>query len=357
MLFSQAEARIALLRRCQPENGPAALARWLEAFRRGEEAGFAWLHARPPRLDPLKRALDAALRSLRGHEPLEQLYGERAEELRLEAELAEQVGQASFFALARRRYPVGETSEWSAARDLAEAWARQAPEPELGPLYMSHDHAARDSLVSVLIRELAARQLPLRVLVVASLASRAATAEGAILVRSGVSLGVRAARRIAEHEIQGHAAPRVRARAQQVGLCRAGSARASDDEEGRALAIEQRLELMDLNRRIELGRRHLAALAVADGASATDCVRRLVACGAAPAEASATYARVARGGGLCRELAYLPAWLRVQAAGSRAAELMRWLEHGRLSLDAAGTLLELGLSPVTTSLRDGSVGK
>lgn len=349
-LFSRAEAQIDLLRRCEPENGPAALERWLQAFRRGQDSGFAWRHAQPPTLEPLRRALGQVQSRLLGNGPMAELYAQRAGELGLEAELAEAVGSPRFFPLARRRYPAGTASESAAARHLAEGWARLSSMPEPGPRHRSDDRREPESLVNLLTRKLEERRLPVRVEIKSALGSRAATGDGIIFVRAGELLHEREARRIAAHEILGHALPRVHARAQQVGLYRVGSAGAGADEEGRALHIEQRLELLDTERRIELGRRHLAALAVADGAAATECVRLLLGCGATPAAASSTYARVARGGGLCRELVYLPAWLRVQSALALDPELERWLSHGRLSIAAARTLRELGLTPVTTSL-------
>lgn len=348
-LFSRAEAQIDLLGRCQPENGPAALERWLQAFERGQDSGFAWRHARPPTLEPLRRALGQVRSGLFGSGPLAELYAQRAEELELEAELAEAIGSPRFFALARRRYPSGAAPESATARHLAESWARLASTPEPGPRYRSDDRREPESLVSLLTQKLEERRLPVRVEVRSELGSRAATGDGVIFVRAGELLHAREARRIAEHEVQGHALPRVLARVQHIGLCRVGSADAGDDEEGRALYIEQQLDLLDAERRIELGRRHLAAFAVADGAAASECVRLLLACGATPLAASSTYARVARGGGLCRELVYLPAWLRVQDAFALDPELERWLSHGRLSIAAARTLQELGLAPVTVS--------
>lgn len=348
-LFSRAETQIDLLGRCQPRNGPAACERWLSAFGRGEQAGFAWQHARPPVLDALKRALDEVQSRLLGAGPLALLYAERAEELKLEAELAECVGDVRFFALARRRYPIGTADEWSEARRLAETWARQPPELQTEPCHLSHDRASPDSLVSVVTRELARRRMNVRVEVVTSLGSRAATGDGVIFIRAGELFDARETQRIAQHEILGHALPRIQARVQQLGLFRVGSARGTDDEEGRALCLEEQLHLMDQGRRIELGRRHLAALAVAEGASAPECVQLLSSCGASPAEAVKTYTRVARGGGLCRELVYLPASLRVARACALDTELMRWLSHGRVSLAAARTLRKLGVTPVTAS--------
>jgi hypothetical protein len=344
-LFFAAENGIDLLRRCQPQNGPEARARWLEALRSGKQADFAWRYAPAPDFDGLKRALDEALGALAARGPLETLYAERAEELRVEAELAECVGTARFFVLARKRYPLPDVTAAQATRELAAAWANLAPTPDPGPTTVSDDRRAPGSLLNLLQRELGRLRLPVRVEVMSSLGSRAASGEGVIFIQAGVPLGAREAWRITQHEILGHALPRVHARAQPVGLYRVGSARAADDEEGRALCIEQRLDLLDARRRRELGRRHLAAVAVAEGASATDCVRLLIQRGAEPGEAATLYARIARGGGLCRELVYLPAWLRATQIFSLDPDLERWPEHGRVSFDAARSLREQGLVP------------
>ncbi|MBM4361403.1 MAG: hypothetical protein FJ104_01890, partial [Deltaproteobacteria bacterium] len=49
-------------------------------------------------------------------------------------------------------------------------------------------------------------------------------------------------------------------------------------------------------------------------------------------------ARVGRGGGLCREIAYLPSLDRVERAFAAEPHLERWLASGRFSLDAARRL-------------------
>ena len=117
------------------------------------------------------------------------------------------------------------------------------------------------------------------------------------------------------------------------------------------MLLEQRFGDLDAERRRELGLRHLTALAVARGADAHECARELALHGCEPARAVALYARSARGasagdarGGLCRELEYLPAWLRVSGAFSVDPALEAWLAHGRWSLEAAR---ELGAHPST----------
>jgi hypothetical protein len=54
---------------------------------------------------------------------------------------------------------------------------------------------------------------------------------------------------------------------------------------------------------------------------------------------------VGRGGGLCRELEYLPAWLRFVAASETEPDVAAWLARGRLSLAAARVVEAEGIHP------------
>jgi hypothetical protein len=348
-LFSRAEGEIDLLRRSWPENAQQECQRLARAIERGEPARPAFRYARPPRLAALRRALDDAQQRLAGGSAVAELYAERAAELDLEAALAEHIGQPGFAALARLRYAPGSAPEWSAARALAREWTRPLEPAAPAACYASDDAVRPDSLVCVLWREIGRLQLPVRVRVVAELASVAATGDGVIYVRAGAQLSAAAAERIARHELHGHALPRVRARLQPLGLFRVGCARAAEDEEGRAVGIEQRTGGLDAERRRELGLRHRGALAVAEGADATETLRLARELGCPPDAAARLYARLARGGGLCRELAYLPAWLRVSSALSRDAWLEAWLGHGRISLAGARILKEFGVTLVEAS--------
>jgi hypothetical protein len=342
-LFSAAENRIALLRRTRPANGPAALAAWVDSLRRGERSPLHWSYAPAPDFSGLRRELERAAQHLGEAGPIGRLYADRALELELEAQLAERVGTRDFFALARRRYAIGAGSEWETARMLAASWAAAVPVPQTGPRQRSDDRRAPDSLVSLLEAEIGRRQLPIRVQILPELASRAACGEGVIFVRGGEQLSAAEARRITAHELLGHALPRLAARAHPLGLLRVGSARASDDEEGRALHIEAERGDLDVVRRRELGLRHAVALDVAAGASAEQCVIALGQFGCTLDDAAVLYARVARGGGLCRELAYVPAWLRFQRVSSEDPALAAWLARGRVSLDAARVLRREGI--------------
>lgn len=347
--MSRAEGEIDLLRRSWPENAQQECQRLARAVERGEPVRPAFRYARPPQLAALRRALEAARQGLAGGSAVAELYAERAAELDLEAALAEHIGQPGFAALARLRYAPGAAPEWSAARALAREWTRPSEPSAPAACQASDDARHPDSLVSVLWREIGQQQLPVRVRVVTELASVAATGDGVIYVRAGAQLSAAAAERIARHELYGHALPRVRARLQPLGLFRVGCAHAGEDEEGRALEIEQRTGGLDAARRQELGLRHRGALAVAEGADATEALRLACELGCPAAAAARLYARLARGGGLCRELAYLPAWLRVSSAVSRDGWLETWLEHGRVSLVGARILKQLGVTLVRAS--------
>jgi hypothetical protein len=287
--------------------------------------------------------LDATAALLRQGGALGELYAERAAELELEAQLAERAGGSGFAELARRRHPVGTGPEWDTALGLAQVWLRTSL-PPADTLYPSDDWRCPHSLVSILGRHIGEQRGPLRVEVRRELASRAACGDGVVFVRAGDLLATAEARRIALHELFGHALPRLAARAHPLGLLRVGSARSTDDEEGRALHIEATAELLDDRRRRELGARHWTALAVANGASVQDVIQGLGQFGWSDSESVALHARVARGGGLCREIEYLPAWLRFGVAARDEPSIAAWLALGRLSLSAARVLCAEGVT-------------
>jgi hypothetical protein len=353
-LFTHAERQIALLQRAWPERAQAQYAGWIAALERGAVVPLTFCYRAPPRLFQLRAALSAVIERcarerLSPHERAwAQLYAERAAELELEAALVEAIGTPQFAALARRRHPIG-GAHAGAARRLALEWASAAPALSDAAahtaLFASDDASAADSLLSQLRALIGQLRVPVRVQVVSELASRAATGDGLIFVRAGTPLSAREGARIARHELFAHALPRVRSRQQPLGLLRVGCAGATEDEEGRALLIEQRFDDLGAERKRELGLRHLTALAVASGADLYACVRQLEQLGCGREQAVWLYARSARGaashgGGLCRELEYLPAWLRVTAAFAEQPALEQWLERGRASLSAARFLSE-----------------
>jgi hypothetical protein len=348
-LFARAERETALLQRSWPEQSRSSAERWLAALQRDDAATLTLCYRRPPVLAELREALLAAARALPGeHAVLGPLYAERACELELEAALAEQIGLPGFAALAAQRHAPGSGSEWQRAEQIAGEWARAFPPTANDELVLSDDARSPHSLLQLTLAQLGAERVPFRVQVVRELASHAATGDGIIFLRAGARLSPAQGLRIARHEVLGHALPREHARAQALGLLRVGSAGAGADEEGRALAIEQRFADMNAQRRHELGLRHLTALAVLDGASPHECVRMLSGFGCTAERALQLFIRCARGSapagrGLCRELEYLPAWLRVTEAFAADPGLERWLEQGRLSLKAARLLRQHGV--------------
>jgi len=190
-------------------------------------------------------------------------------------------------------------------------------------------------------QQVARLKLPVAVVLREELQSVAAAAEDTVWIRPGVWLSRREARRIVVHELLGHVLPRLSARSISLGLLRVGSARGADDEEGRALLLERRHGLFGRVRQAELYDRHLAALSVTEGAEWVDTARLLVERGSSSERAVRIACRVHRGGGLARELVYLPALARVEQALDAEPELEAWLGSGRLSVDAARTLNRL----------------
>jgi hypothetical protein len=170
------------------------------------------------------------------------------------------------------------------------------------------------------------------------LVSLAAVAKGVVRVRAGARLTEKVARRIALHEVEGHVRPRVNGQ-QLGGVFSAGSARASQDEEGRAILLEERAGLLDSERRRELGRRYLAVESLRGGAGFWDTVTLLGQRGATLPAAIELSSRVYRGGGLGRESIYLVGYQRVAAALAKHPELEQVLRSGRVTLEAAEALL------------------
>jgi hypothetical protein len=213
--------------------------------------------------------------------------------------------------------------------------------------HRSDDVTNPRSLVSLLRRGATEIAIPLRIEIRPRQLAVAATGEGLVAVRPFVMLSREASERVAVHELHAHALPRARASSARVGLLRAGTARSSEHEEGRALLIEERRGYFRAERLHELALRHRAALSVRDGATPEETARRLEELGAPLERALDLSLRVHRGGGLARELVYLPSYFEVKAAFAAEPALETWFERGRMSLDGARCLAANGM-PVTT---------
>lgn len=353
-LLAHAERAAALLERCRPLNGPEALDRTLARWNAGEPAAPELRYGPKPDLGALCEALEQVALASDLADPLAALYAARARELRLEARIAEAVDTPALRALAAERFPVDETQHGERADAEARLWASLAPMSE-GPRIAAEDPDDARSLLNVLRSLVGAMRLPVRVTVTPHLSSAAATGDGVIVVREGVTHRPDSARRIALHEVRGHVLPRLRARSERLGLFAVASPRGADDEEGRALLIEERSGLLDDDRRRELGLRHLVALATRRGADFVESVRLALSRDVPLADALRLVLRVHRGGGLARELVYLPALHRVRAAFAADPSLESWFERGRIGVEAARVLagVECARAPITRVTREG----
>src|SRR5580692_1975041 len=100
---------VQLLATLTPSNALAERERLVQDVRAGRTATPRWTYA-PVAHDELRRALDAAARSLEDHEggPVERLYVERLRELSIEAALSAAAGSDGVAALARARFAPGD---------------------------------------------------------------------------------------------------------------------------------------------------------------------------------------------------------------------------------------------------------
>jgi hypothetical protein len=334
--FRAAEATTALIFRSRPLNHGAEQARLLRSWSAGLQTEPVFVYAARPNLSPLRSNLTTIARELSQHGPLGALYAERAQELELEAQLAEAVGHGEFRRLARQRFAPNAVS-LSEAEEVARAWLTLAP-GDSGARVVSDDRTRKESLYCQLARWVGKTALPFRIEVSDEIVSIAATGEGVFLVAGGRSLSVNDGVRIAIHEVFGHGLPGHRARFQVLGLFAAASARGIDEQEGYAVLCEERAGVLDADRKRDLAARHVAALSVFDGATWTETCRLLSGQGVDVAHAVRTASRVHRGGGLGREVTYLPAWCRVRTALAAEPALESWLAAGRVSLAAAEVL-------------------
>jgi hypothetical protein len=341
-----ASEHVKLIRAVTPTNFDSELVELERAFRRGSPRLPRWSYdasAVPPEFCAALEKLAGFVEKL---SPLGAVYAARARELCLEASIIDAVGTPRLRLRAEERF-VARTDEarddLARADELAAAWATPESDPDLRPepRTLSSDVDDPASLVSRMSSEVGKNLLPMRVVLQAGLASLAATGDGVILVAQGRRVGARDVERTVLHEIAGHAMPRARAVHAPIGIFALGTARGIDDQEGRALMIEEAAGFFDSSRRRELGFRHIAARATLQGQDFVEVARQLIGKGADIADAVRIASRVERGGdgagGLAREIVYLPAYLRVQRAmwGSFATVVERAMASGRIAADVA----------------------
>lgn len=355
-----AAGQIRLIRAVTPSNVDSERALLEESFRRGVARLPKWRYDPQPVPPELPRALEALAEFLDKEPPLGPIYAARARELCLEAAIVEATGTPRLTALAKERFldpSAGAREDAERSDAMALAWTsdvlfsngdgsdrRGEPEGEGTKEERSIrtcDESDPRSLVSRMNAEVGKRRLPVRVSVHAGMASLAATGDGVILVAERKWLAPRDVERTVLHEIEGHALPRARAARAPIALFAIGTARGIDDQEGRAIAIEESAGFLDRARRFELACRHLAARATHDGADFVDVVALLQKRHASIEDALRIAARVQRGGlaggGLSREVVYLASRCKLArlAAGPDGRKIEDVMRGGRVAADIA----------------------
>ena len=342
--LGRAVERVRLLGRLAAGNAGSERARLIAALETGAPAMPAWSRIEHGEL-PDGAAFAALAEAFDGEDPLGALYAERARELELEVALVVARGEPRFAELALLRHPHrGELSDRADA--LARSWLGDAgpADGEAHDLVVSDDPRDPGSLVSRLRQEIARARLPFRVAVSADLAPLAATGDEVVHVGGGRRLTRADVERTVLHEVEGHARPRVIARRQTERIFRLGTARGSDDQEGRALLLEERCGHLTRARRHGLARRHLACIAMRAGADFVTVVRRLVRDhGASAHEAVVIGERVFRGSdgtfaGLGRERSYLEGYLDARETFAADPALEAVVAAGQVSFAAAAVL-------------------
>jgi hypothetical protein len=336
-----------LLSAVTPVDAHLERGRLLLDFRAGKRRLPRWTYPAPSRGSGERlRAIETLLQS-----PSSPLHRARAEELRLEIVAADAAGTEGFAAAAAARYaPSKEASE---ADGLARRWLAEGPGPETGPRTASDDRHP-GSLVSRLRAEVDRRRLPFTVKTSPQMAALAPHtrdtlrgAEGRLLTKSAVD-------RTVVHELEAHALPRVRARAQRLGIFAIGTARGSDDQEGYALWLEETRGVSSRARRHELASRHHAVRWMRDGADFLEVVAKLEDAGGELEPSLRIAERAFRGSdgkspGLGRESVYLEALVRVRRALEETPADEAVLAAGQVSVDALATLRCEILGPQTPS--------
>jgi hypothetical protein len=347
-LLLRATREVHFLAALTPTNAKRERARLVEAVRARRVAVPRWSYA-PVAHDELRRSLcDAACALAKtSTTPLDALQQARAHELSVEAALCAAAGTGDVARLAGERFPMPEERVARAASALCAKWLAESPQPPEAeePLVESDSDDPR-SLLSRMRARICALRLPFSVVARSALAPLAATGERVILIATGRLLGRRDTVRTVLHEIEGHARPRARAGLATLALFRVGTARGTDDQEGRALLIEERARLLDAPRRRQLAARHCCVEAMRNGGKFDDVARMLVDKHAIDASDAVIVAeRAFRGSdgmriGLGRERVYLESFVRVRAHLERRPEVEAVLACGQVAVDAAAVLAQ-----------------
>ncbi len=302
-----------------------------------------WTYAPRPH-ESLRRALDTAVETIEQGDgtPVERLYAARARELSLEAAMCACVGTVEVSRLARERFATEEDTARTASA-LCTAWLGE-PNPSPSEAHIASDDPDPRSLLSQMRAAVGSLRLPFTVVATPWLAPLAATGERVILVTTDRLVPAEDAERTVLHEIEGHARPRARAMQASSALFRIGTARGIDDQEGRAVWLEERAGMLGPRRRRQLAARHRAVETMLDGASFADVAEALIEeHDIDAAEAAIIAERAFRGGdgthpGLGRERVYLESLVRVRQKLTLRPQDDDVLAGGQIAIEAIEAL-------------------
>ncbi len=273
------------------------------------------------------------------------LLSERLEEIRLEGAIAAAAGTPALVPLAALRFGAPSNEADALVRGWeADAALAMTPAP---PADCETDGPEPSSLASALKRRIFEEQLDFRVAVHPDLLALAATGADCIYVAQGLRLSGEDVRRTVVHEIEGHAAPRARARRLGYPILSLGTRGGHDEQEGFALLCEERAGCLTDRRRGELALRHRAVVRMLEGATFADVTRWLVEeRSRTPAQAVRLALRIFRGSdgtfpGLGRERVYLASFVRVRRHLAELPADEALLRSGQVSLAALPELRNL----------------
>lgn len=334
-VLAQAERRICLIERAFPQNYLAQVELVAQALEAGRyiEPRFTYgpLSADFERTITELQAMRVALGSLRlpnDWDLITTLLDERAVELSLEAMLVLERGRDNFSTLVLQRFPIAETHK-KAALELSEQWLtanedeNHVQEHVHLAAYLSARSRAERRTFSIIERPIA---------------SVAAATKDGLVVQSGARVTEREAERIWVHEVLAHVLPRQAGLRSLVPL-RVGTRASGEDEEGRALLLEERHGLLHSERKRSLAIRHqLADTARAYPQDLGQRALALVERGCSATRVAQALCRSLRGGGLAREAVYLPALIHVKHVLQSQPHLERWMKYGRSSITASAQL-------------------
>jgi len=331
-------ARFPLLSAVTPRNATREHERLVAAWRSGLEVSPRW---EPPAIDrgllaTTQRMVDSAIAALDRDRGWLAIYRARLLELAADLAIIDSAFTPDLVRAANARF----AGDLTAGDALAEEFRTAVIDDADAEMIPTDDPNDPRSLVTRMRARISALGLPVRVLVRERIGSLAAAGDGIVIVAANRRATEREIARVVLHEIEGHVLPRERGRGREHGIETLGAAGASEDEEGRALVIEERAGLLTPRRRRALAARHLAARAVIEGATFVGVVR--IAREIVPLEEALGIAqRVMRGGfasdrdvvaGIARERVYLPAYARVARAIATDPSLFDRLGSTRLSL-------------------------